>query len=104
MAVINMIAIVPPVNLIPIVPIKPKKPKPANINKRRCPEIKLAPNLIPKLKPLAIYDINSIKANKGTNNKGVPSGENKVKNFNACRTKPIIVTPNQILELIDREL
>ena len=34
--------------------VKPKKPNPANINKSKCPDIKLAPNLIPKLKPLAI--------------------------------------------------
>jgi len=59
---------------------------------------------MPKLKPFAIYDINSIKANNGTNNKGVPSGEKRVKNLKACNTKPIIVTPNQILELIDKVL
>jgi len=45
-----------------------------------------------------------MRANKGTNNKGVPSGENKVKNFKACNTKPIIVTPNQIVELMDKVL
>jgi len=103
-AVINIIATGPPVKRIPIVAVNPKNPKPAKINNRRCPDIKLAPNRIPKLNPLAMYDINSIRANKGTNPKGVPSGENKVKNFKACNTKPIIVTPNQILELIDKVL
>jgi hypothetical protein len=53
---------------------------------------------------LAIYDINSIRANKGTKTKGVPSGENKIKKFKACNTKPIIVTPNHIVELIDKVL
>jgi hypothetical protein len=33
---------------------KPKKPKPDNINKSKCPDIKLAPNRIPKLRPFAI--------------------------------------------------
>jgi hypothetical protein len=51
-----------------------------------------------------MYEINSISANNGTNNIGVPSGENKVKNFKACNTNPIIVTPNQIVELIDNVL
>jgi hypothetical protein len=97
-------AIEPPVNRIPIVAVNPNNPNPANINNKRCPDIKLAPNLIPKLNPLAIYEINSIRANKGTKNNGVPSGENKVKNFKACNTNPIIVTPNQILELIDKVL
>jgi hypothetical protein len=54
MAVIKIIAIEPPDNRIPILAVNPKKPKPANINRRRCPDIKLAPNLIPKLNPLAI--------------------------------------------------
>jgi hypothetical protein len=99
-----MIAIDPPVNCIPILAVKPKYPKPAKINNKRCPDIKLAPNRIPKLNPLAIYEINSIRANKGTKGKGVPSGENRVKNFKACNTKPIIVTPNHILELIDKVL
>src|ERR1700735_267504 len=103
-AVINIIAVEPPVKRIPRVAVKPKNPKPANINNRRCPEIKLAANRIPKLKPFAIYDINSIKANKGTKPKGVPLGQNTVKNFKACNTSPIIVTPNQILELIDKVL
>jgi hypothetical protein len=51
-----------------------------------------------------MYEINSIRANNGTKNKGVPSGENSVKNLKACNTNPIIVTPNQILELIDNVL
>jgi hypothetical protein len=104
MAVIKAIATDPPVNRKPRVAVNPKKPKPAKINNKRCPDIKLAPNLIPKLKPFAIYDINSIKANKGTNNKGVPSGEKRLKNLKACSIIPIIVTPNHILELIDKVL
>ena len=39
-----------------------------------------------------------------TNAKGVPSGENKEKNLKPCKDKPIIVTPNHILELIDSVL
>jgi len=101
MAVIKAILIEPPVNLIPKVAFNPAKPNPAKINKRRCPEIRFAPNRIPKLNPLAIYEINSIRANKGTKNKGVPSGENKEKNLAPCNTKPIIETPNQIEELND---
>ena len=33
---------------------KPKNPKPDSINNSKCPEIKLAPNRIPKLRPFAI--------------------------------------------------
>ena len=33
---------------------KPKNPKPDRINKSKCPDIKFAPNRIPKLSPFAI--------------------------------------------------
>jgi hypothetical protein len=54
---------------------------PDNIFNRVCPAVKLANSRTPKEKALAIYEINSIKTNKGTNISGVPAGIKNEKNF-----------------------
>ena len=71
----------------------------ANIFRRVCPPSILANNLKPKLAALAIYEITSIKTNKGIKGKGVPEGIKYEKKCNLWVLKPKIVTPVQIVKL-----
>jgi hypothetical protein len=58
-----------------------------------------ANNRTPKLNARAKYEINSIKASKGTKAIGVPAGIKKLKKWIPCRTNPKIVTPKKIIRL-----
>ena len=61
--------------------------------------MKLANNRTPKEKALAIYEMNSINTNIGTNAKGVPAGTKNEKKCNLCLANPKIVTPIKIVTL-----
>jgi hypothetical protein len=77
--------------------------RPESIFSNECPATRLANNLTPKEKALAIYEINSIKTNKGTKAKGVPAGTKKEKKCNLCLANPKIVTPINIVTLRPNE-
>lgn len=73
--------------------------RPERIFNKECPATKLANNRTPKEKALAIYEMNSIKTNIGTNAKGVPAGTKNEKKCNLCLAKPNNVTPIKIVTL-----
>ena len=73
---------------------------PLNIFRSIWPDNILAPNLRPNDIFLAIYDINSINTNTGTNNNGQPEGINRLKNLILCLFNPNNVVPNTIVKLI----
>lgn len=76
--------------------------KPERIFSSAWPAVKLANSRTPKENALAIYEINSIRTNKGTKAKGVPPGTKKEKNLILWIYKPKIVTPIKIVRLSPR--
>ena len=64
-----------------------------------CPATIFANSRTPKLNARAKYEINSIKASKGTNANGVPAGTKKLKKWIPCRINPNVVTPMKIVTL-----
>jgi len=73
--------------------------KPLKIANSRWPAATFAVSLKPKETARAVYEINSINTNSGSNAKGVPAGTNNEKNSKPCFWNPRIVVPITMLKL-----